>query len=211
MPFASQLALAVVDADRARTHHARPPHPARDDSRMRCETTASRQDAGCAVHAGDVLRRGLDPHEDDRAVLGHRHRVLGAEGDLPGCRARTGRKSAAEETTARQHLLFLLRVEHRREELHDLPGLDARNRFRMIDQPFVDHVACDFHRGEAGPFAGACLQEIELAGLDRELDVLHVAVMPFEFSEDVRELCVDLGHHLFKRFTFTNDIRLRDR
>ena len=38
----------------------------------------------------------------------------------------------------------------------------------------------DAHRGRRGALAGARLQEIELAALDGELDVLHVAEMPLE-------------------------------
>ena len=52
--------------------------------------------------------------------------ALGVEGDAPRRRAGAGGQAAAEDAAAAERLRFLLRVEHRREELHDLPGLDAR-------------------------------------------------------------------------------------
>ena len=72
----------------------------------------------------------------------------------------------------------------------------------MIDETFIDHVAGDLHRGEAGAFAGARLQEVELSRLDREFDVLHVAIVAFEFLVDLDELRVDVRHRLFKRFFY---------
>ena len=111
VPFAAQLALAVVDAQRAGADDARPPHAARDDGRVRGEPAARGEDARRAVHAGDVLGRRLDAHEDDRAVLRHRHGVLGVERDAARRGAGSGRKSAAEDASAGERFLFFLRVE----------------------------------------------------------------------------------------------------
>ncbi len=130
---------------------------------------------------------------------------------LAGRGARSRGKSAAEETSAAECFRLFLRVEDGRQELRDLSGLDALDGFLVRDELFVDHVAGDLHRRESGAFAGTRLQEIELARLNRELDVLHVAVMRLEFLVDVDELVVDVGESLFEGFLVADDLRLRDR
>ena len=49
-----------------------------------------------------------------------------------------------------------------------------------VDHAFVGHIDRDLERGRGGALAGAGLQHVELVLLDRELDVLHVAVVAFE-------------------------------
>src|SRR5207237_3417060 len=116
----------------------------------------------------------------------------------PRRRAGAGRKPAAEDAAALRGALFFLHVEDRREELHDLPRLHALDRLALVDETFVDHVAGDLDRGEAGALAGAGLQQVQLARLDRELNVLHVAVVPLELLVDVLEPPRALGPRLFE-------------
>ena len=61
------------------------------------------------------------------------------------------------------------------QQLLDLPALDPRGPPRSVDQPSLGHIDGDPHGGLRGPLAGAGLQHPELASLDRELEVLHVA------------------------------------
>ena len=49
-----------------------------------------------------------------------------------------------------------------------------------------------------GPLAGAGLEHVERAVLDRELDVLHLLVVRLELLADVEQLVVDLGHLLLE-------------
>ena len=81
------------------------------------------------------------------------------------------------------------------------------------DQLLLDHVAGDLDGRGAGPLAGPRLQHEQRPLLDRELDVLHVAVVLFERLLDFEQLLVDLpvplrhlgdrlrradaGHHVF--------------
>jgi hypothetical protein len=51
----------------------------------------------------------------------------------------------------------------------------------------------------AGALAVAGLQDVEPALLDRELDILHVAIMAFQPVADVAELPEGLRHRLFHR------------
>ena len=58
-------------------------------------------------------------------------------------------------------------------------------------RPSSHHVDGDAHGGEAGALAVAALQHVELALLDGELDVLHVAVVLLERAAHLHELLVD--------------------
>ena len=60
--------------------------------------------------------------------------------------------------------------------------------------PSVDHVGRDAHGRRRRPLAAARLEHVQPAALDRELEVLHVAVVALQASRDLLELAVDLGH-----------------
>ncbi len=80
------------------------------------------------------------------------------------------------------------------EELVDLGGLDPGERLFLRDQAFLDHVDGDPDGGRGGPLGRARLEHVQLAALDRELEVLDVAVVLLELLADPLELGVDLGH-----------------
>ena len=61
-------------------------------------------------------------------------------------------------------------------------GCDARHGRLLVDQPLVEHVHRHVQGGGAGPLAVAALEHVELAFLDRELDVLHVVVVLFQLA-----------------------------
>ena len=75
------------------------------------------------------------------------------------------------------------RVEGRVQQLVERGGLDPADRLVLADQPFVRHVDRDLERGVGRALAGAGLQDPQPAVLDRELDVLHVAVVRLEAVE----------------------------
>ena len=85
-------------------------------------------------------------------------------------------------------------VEARQEELDDLRRVDALERLLAGDELLVRHVDGDLHGGRRRPLAGARLEHVERAALDRELEVLHVAVVALEALGDLLELRVHLGH-----------------
>ena len=64
------------------------------------------------------------------------------------------------------------------------------------DRPLVDHVDGDLHRGRRGPLRVARLEHVQAAALDRELEVLDVAVVRLELLADAQELGVDRRHVL---------------
>jgi hypothetical protein len=70
-----------------------------------------------------------------------------------------------------------LRVDGRVQQLVERGRIDAQHRLLARDQAFLGHVDGDLQRRLGGALAVAGLQHPELAALDGELDVLHVAVV----------------------------------
>ena len=152
------------------------------------------QDALRGVHADDVLGRGLRPDQDHLlAALGPRLGLLGREDDLAHRRARRSRQAA------RDHRRRLRSVDRRMQQLVEGVGVDAQDRLFARDQPLARHVDGDAHGGARRALAAARLQHPELAALDRELDVLHVAVVLLEPLVDRDELAIGLRHLALER------------
>jgi hypothetical protein len=69
----------------------------------------------------------------------------------------------------------------------------------LRDHALVGQLDRDAQRRLGGALAGARLQHPQLALLDREFEVLHVAVVLLERAVDARELGEGLRHRLFHR------------
>ncbi len=90
-------------------------------------------------------------------------------------------------------------VDAREQQLLQLSRLDARHRLLLRDEALFHHVDRDVHRGLAGALGGAGLQHVQLAALDRELEVLHVLVVLLQLPRVALELRVDLRHVALQR------------
>ena len=190
----AHLGGLVVDLQHFAARDADLAHLAGDQGRVRGHAAARGEDAFGGVHALDVFGRGLDADEDDRhAVLREADGVFGVEGDDARRRARTGVEALGEQLVFLDGLRLLLRVEDRAQELVELVRLDAHERLFLRDQLFLDHVHGDLDGGEGGALADAALQHVQVAVLDRELDVHHVTVMLLELLADVEQLFVRPG------------------
>ena len=86
------------------------------------------------------------------------------------------------------------RIELVAQQLVDVGGLDPGDRLFLGDRALVHHVDRDPHGGRGGPLGAPGLEHVEAAALDRELEVLDVAVVALELLADALELGVDLGH-----------------
>ena len=67
-----------------------------------------------------------------------------------------------------------LRVQGRVQQLIDQIRLQAHNRLRLRDEALPGHVNGNLQRSRGRALAVASLQHVELALLNRELDILHV-------------------------------------
>ena len=66
------------------------------------------------------------------------------------------------------------------QQLIELVGRNSQHRFGRRDHSLGDHVDGDAHGRRRGALPAPRLQEIEVAPLDRELDVLHVPIVPLQ-------------------------------
>ena len=184
----------IVDPDAANARDAGLAHAARDHGRMRCHAAAGGENAFGGMHAVNVLWAGLDAHQDD--ALAGRLQALGfirIEDDGAGGRARRGREALAD------HLALGLGIERRMEKLVERGRIDAADRVLAADQAFRHHVGGDLECGLGGALAGAGLEHPQAAILDREFQILHVAIMLLEPGESFGQFAEGLGHQGFER------------
>jgi hypothetical protein len=85
------------------------------------------------------------------------------------------------------------------QEVVERRGIDARDRLLARDPPLAREVHRDPHRGARGALAGARLEQPQAPALDRELDVLHVAVVALEPHRDPHQLAIGARHLLLER------------
>ena len=116
------------------------------------------------------------------ALGGTRDGVVAREHDLAHGGTGAGIKTAGES------LVLLGGVKLRVQELVELRGIDTAHGLFACDQAFLDHFDSDAQGGGGGALAHACLEHPELALLDGELDIAHIAVMILERQEHALEL-----------------------
>ena len=140
--------------------------------------------------------------DDLDALLAERLRAVGVEDGLAASGAGRGGQAG------RQRLPLVLRIEPREQHLLEVRGIDAQERFaRAADQAFVVHLDRGAHHRGRVHLAVARLQAVERSALDRELEVLHFAVVTLEPVAQVEQLPVHLRHlafHLRDRFRRAN-------
>ena len=190
----AELGLAVIDLQGAAPGDAATSHASRDDGGVRGHAAAGGEDALRRLHAVDVLRRRLDAYEDDFVAQVHcLHSVVGAEHDPADRRTRRCGQALRDDIAGGR------RVEGGMQQLIQLVGLDAQDGFVLAENALAHEVDGDLDHRLGRALAVARLQEPELLLLDRELDVLHVAVVRFEGGLHAHELRVRLRHRLFQR------------
>ena len=134
-------------------------------------------------HPVDVVGRRLPADEDDGlALLASQLRRVGVEDDRPRGGAGRGVQALRRDVVGR------VRVDPRVEQLVELARVDPRHCFLSRDQALVDHVHRRLQRCRGSPLRAAGLQQEQLAVLDREFDVLHVAVVRLEPLDGLDEL-----------------------
>ena len=84
------------------------------------------------------------------------------------------------------------------QQLIELVGRHALDSFFLGDQPFPDHIHGNAHSGRTGSLAVARLEHVELAFLDGELKILHVAIVLLEARGDLNQLFVCFRQNLFE-------------
>ena len=141
------------------------------------------EDAFGCDHACQVVGVGLPTDEHALAAfgccsngcIGGEYRL--AHGSAGGC-----------VQTAGQNVIGSILVELGMEQLVELFGADALDGFLLGDQALFDHLDGDADGSGCGALAHAGLQHVQLALLDGEFDVAHVAEVVFQKGEDAFQL-----------------------
>jgi hypothetical protein len=192
----AKFLFRFVDLKVAGASHAALAHAAGDDSGVGGHAAAGGKDTGGNFHAGDIFRGGFAADQNDdgvRAAGVVLYGVLGGKDDLSDGRSRRCRQAGGQDF----NLLALLHQAGNKEVV-ELVGLDAEDGFFLGDEALADHIDGNTDGGQAGALAVAGLQHVELAILDGELKVLHVAIVLFQLSGDGAQLLVDHGHGALK-------------
>ena len=146
------------------------------------------------MHAVDVLRRRLDAHQDDVLVPAlERLGLVGREHDLSRCRAGRGGQPGRDDVA------LGIGIDGRMQKLVERGGVDAGDRLLAGDEPLARKLDRDLERRLGGALARTGLQHPQLVLLDREFEVLHVAVMALERAGDAHELLERQRHRGFHR------------
>ncbi len=184
---------AVVDEEFVHAGNARLADLAGDDGRVRGGSAARGEHALGRGHAVEVVRRGLDAHQDHRLALrGALGGPVGLEHGHPDSRTRRGVEAVGDPDGR----CPCRGVELVSQQLVDLGRLDPLDGLGPGDDPLLDHVRGDLHGRRGGPLRAPGLEHVQPATLDRELEVLHVPVVALQPLRDPLELAVDLGHHV---------------
>ena len=192
----AELLLVFVHGAIACAGDAALAHAAGNDRGVGGHAAARGENAGGDFHAGDVLGGGFAADEDDDRIFAAGvllDCILGGEDDLSNRRAGRGRQAGGEDFD-----LLALFDQAGNQEVIKLVRLDAVNGFFLRDELFLDHVDGHANGGQAGALAVAGLQHVELAILDGELEVLHIAIVLFHLPVISLQLLVALGHHALR-------------
>ena len=150
-------------------------HAAGHDGRVAGHAAGRGEDALGGVHAVDVLGRGLAADEEHR--LARLACALGVSAVKTSCPTPRRARPAGRW---RRHALLSPRIEARVQQLVESSAGSTRRRLVAVDEPLLRPCRRRSSPRRAGALAGAGLQHVERAALDRELDVLHVAVVLLE-------------------------------
>ena len=132
------------------------------------------------------------------ALFFERLGFVGIEHDLAGRRSRRGGQPFGKHRDAR------FGIDHGMKQLIEILRRHALDRFVLRNQPLVHHFDRSPNRGHSGPLRAPRLQHVELAVLERELDILHVLEVLLELGREAVELAIDLGQ--FAALHFLNGL-----
>src|SRR3972149_1250423 len=143
----------------------------------------------------DVVWRGFDAGQDHGLLRAAPPlRLPRIEHDDPGRSAWRRIEPFREEPPFLLRDVLLAIVEARQQEMEPVVRLDPTNRLLACDEALRHEVHGNLHCGPRGPFPLPRLEDPPLPALDRDLDVLEVAVVLLEPLRVALELRVDLLH-----------------
>ena len=165
-----QIDLEVLAADDSTFSH-----PPRNHGSVTRHAATRGENGACRDYSVEIFRSSFVANENH--ALSRMRPLLGCIRVEHCASARGTRTRRKAETKRRRPNRW---VDYRMQQLIELPGWHSPHRFDFVDESFTHHVARNAHRRGGSAFTSARLQQEQLATLDREFEVLHVAVMLLE-------------------------------
>ena len=168
-------------------------HTTGNNSCVAGHAAADGQDALRDLHAHDILGAGLQTDQNDLlhlAGLDHLLCLFSSKDDLAA--GRTGRscQTLADDLGGLQGS----GVELGMQQGIQLLGLHAQDSFLLGNHALVHQITCDLQSSLSGTLAVTGLQHVQMAVLDGELHILHIAEVVLQTGCDLNELIVHLRH-----------------
>ena len=160
---------------------------------MAGHAAADSQNALRDLHTHDILGAGLQTHQNDLlhlAGLDHLLCLFSSKDDLAA--GRTGRscQTLADDLCSLQGSS----VELGMQQGIQLLGLHAQDSLLLGDHALVHQIAGDLQSSLCGTLAVTGLQHIQVAVLNGELHILHIAEVVLQTGSDLDKLIVHLRH-----------------
>ncbi len=191
-----ETALARIEPDLGGAHDARQAEAPRDHGGMARDAAALGQHARRAVHAADILGRGLAPDEDaGLAARGRGLRRLRGEDDPAHRRPGAGRNAAGEAVAPPA------RIDLRMQKLGERARLDPEERLGAGDDLIVGQRHRDAEPRPRGALHLHRVEHRQVAVLDGEFDLHLLAQAGAADRAVAAEGREDLGRALLERGT----------
>ena len=183
--------LLVVNNNLTGTRYAALTHTTGNHGSVRCHTAAHCEDTLGNCHTAEVFGRCLDADKDNFfLVLSPCLGIVGLEYNLTGSGTRRRGKTLGDNLGRLERAL----VEDGVEKLVEFLRLHAEEGSLLVDHAVAEKIHCDADHSGAGTLTVTGLEHPELAVLDSELHILHVAEVVLKLVGSGNELCCEVRH-----------------
>ena len=181
----SKALVLLVHIDIAAAGNAAGTHSAGNNRRMGGHTAANGQNALRSLHAGNILRRGLQTNQYDLLAgalpfFG----IIRGKHDLAAGSTGRSTKTSADRSGSLKALGIKLRVQ----QGIKVAGINHKNGFLGGSHSLIHQIAGYFKSSLCGSFAVTGLEHIEFFVFNGELHILHITIMIFKNAANLGEL-----------------------
>ncbi len=176
----TNLLLGCINTERFNTAHARRTHTTCNNRCVARLTTMAGKNAFGCNHALEVIRVGLPTHQYTRHALGGLgNGVVGREDNL----ANSSTGAGIQATCKNFYLSFGVKL--RVQKLIELSRVNARDSLVARNKTLIDHLDGNLECSSCRALTHTSLKHPQLALLNSELNVAHIAVMILERNKDL--------------------------
>ena len=185
--------VLLIHLDVGATGNAACTHTSCNNCSVGCHTASYCEDTLGGLHSLDVLGGCLESYENHLlAPCCPCLCIVSREDDLTGSCSGGCCQGLGQRCGLLKDLCIKLGVK----ESVEVSGVDHRDCLLLCPHAFVNEITCDLESSLGRSLTVSCLEHVELAGLDRELHVLHVSIVCLKDMAYIRELGECLGEFI---------------